>query len=294
MSLTKYTALLTVIEHSNITKAAEELGYTQSGISYMIKSLETEMGFPLLIRSKEGVIPTENALKLKPILKNLISTKKELDSCINEIKNAAQDSIRIGSYNSTLLNWVPQIMKRFYVKFPDSEINLVEGSDSELEEMLISGSIDIAFTAGVTPEGFKFTKLADDPFLIIIPKGHPLEEKESIFPEDLFEYSIVLPDESYYNWFTYSMKNSNVKHTEHFKYSLKDASSIMSMVSNNLAISILPQRSFSIVPENVAVRSFADGHSRKLGITYPGKKSLSPIISEFIKTAKEVVQGCRL
>lgn len=291
MSLTKYSALLTVIEYSNITKAAEELGYTQSGVSYMIKTLEAELGFPLLIRNKDGVIPTENALKLQPILKNLISQHQELEACISEIKNTAQDSIIIGCYNSTLLKWVPKILKSFSLKFPDSNINLVEGSDSEIEKMLISGQVDIAFTAGLIPDGFKFTKLADDPFLIIIPSGHPLEEKESIYMEDLYEYSILIPDESYYNWFTFPRKNSNTSKTEHFKYSLKDASSILSMVSNNLGITILPKLSLSTVPENVVIRAFADEHSRTMGLTYPTKKRRSPIITEFIKIAAEIVES---
>ena len=50
MDHNKRTALLTAIDMGNLTRAAEQLGYTQSGLSYIIKSLETEFGFPLLIR----------------------------------------------------------------------------------------------------------------------------------------------------------------------------------------------------------------------------------------------------
>ncbi len=291
MSLAKYNALLKVMENNSITKAAKEIGYTQSGISYMIKTLESEVGFSLLIRNKDGVVPTENALKLKPILKRLISTNKDLTNAIKEIANSGQECIKIGSYNSMLLNWVPQILKKFFMKYPDADVNLVEGSDAELVAMLEHGEVDLAFTAGAAPEGYKFLQLAEDPFLVMLPKEHPLTDKAALTIEDIKYYNLVLPDETYYKVLTDSLNRVNKDPlSEHSNYSLRDSSSIMSMVANGLAISILPQRSVPLIPDNVVTRPFAKGYVRKLGITYPDKKHLPPAIWEFISTSQEVVR----
>lgn len=295
MSLAKYNALLKVMENNSITKAAKEIGYTQSGISYMIKTLENEVGFSLLIRNKDGVVPTENALKLKPILKKLIATNRDLTNAIYEIAHSGQESIKIGSYNSMLLNWVPQILKRFFVKFPDADVNLVEGSDAELESMLEHGDVDIAFTAGAEPEGYKFLQLAEDPFLVMLPKEHPLAKKSALTIDDISGCNLVLPNENYYKDLTDSLNSKNSSSNgEHSTYSLKDSSSIMSMVANNLAISILPQRSVPVIPATIVARPFADGYFRKLGITYPDKKRLPPAIWEFISTAQDVVRDKKL
>lgn len=62
MDQNKRVALLTAIDLGNLTRAAEQLGYTQSGLSYVIKTLETELGFPLLLRSRSGVRPTMGIL----------------------------------------------------------------------------------------------------------------------------------------------------------------------------------------------------------------------------------------
>lgn len=288
MSLAKYNALLKVMEHNSITRAAEEIGYTQSGISYMIKTLETEIGFQLLIRSKEGVIPTENAMKLKPILKKLINTHKELETAINDINNAGLECIRIGSYNSMLLKWIPQILKKFFIQYPDADVNLVEGSDAELADMLNAGEIDIAFTANSTANGFSFTKLADDPFVVVLPEDHPLATWNTISIDDLCAYNLILPNENYYSWLTDYIKSNNLRNPV-FKYSMKDSSSIVSLVEGNLAISVLPMRSMTIIPESVVLRELDVPHSRDLGISYQSKKHLLPILSEFIKTAKEVI-----
>ena len=61
MDHNKRTALLTAIDLGNLTRAAEQLGYTQSGLSYIIKSVEAEFGFPLLIRSRSGVRPDSSS-----------------------------------------------------------------------------------------------------------------------------------------------------------------------------------------------------------------------------------------
>lgn len=288
MSLVKYNAMLKVIEHNSITKAAEEIGYTQSGISYMVKTLENEFGFPLLIRSKEGVIPTENALRLKPVLQKLVDTQEELENLIQDLKHAALGTIRIGSYNSMLLTWLPQILKKFYQKFPDVDVKLVEGMDPELVDMLKNGTIDIAFTANTAPEGFKFMKLASDPFKLIVPKGHDLASKESVTLDDVARYKLVLPNENYFNWITNYLDTHKAAGPQ-FSYQLKDSTAIISMVANDLAITILPQRSLSALPENVVVKDFSENYSRVLGITYPDNKQMSSIISAFLTTAKEVV-----
>ena len=49
MDSIKCQALLLAIQHGSLTAAAKELGYTQSGITRMIQSLEEEIGFPLLV-----------------------------------------------------------------------------------------------------------------------------------------------------------------------------------------------------------------------------------------------------
>jgi DNA-binding transcriptional LysR family regulator len=68
MNLQKYLALVKTIEYGSLTKAAEALNYTQSGISRMIKDLETEWGVSLLERGRAGVSLTSDGIKLLPQL----------------------------------------------------------------------------------------------------------------------------------------------------------------------------------------------------------------------------------
>ena len=57
MNIKKYEAFIRAVELGSLSKAAEELGYTQSGISHMMQSLEEEGGVSPLVRTPSGIVP---------------------------------------------------------------------------------------------------------------------------------------------------------------------------------------------------------------------------------------------
>ena len=66
MDTEKYKALVCAIDMGSLTAAADRLGYTPSGISRSVAAVEEQFGFPLLIRAKSGVTPTEDCNQVLP------------------------------------------------------------------------------------------------------------------------------------------------------------------------------------------------------------------------------------
>ena len=64
MESKKLEALLMAVDLGSFTKAAEVMGYTQSGLTHLVNSLEREIGFPLIIRSHNGIALTEEGREL--------------------------------------------------------------------------------------------------------------------------------------------------------------------------------------------------------------------------------------
>ena len=79
MNIKKYEAFVRAVELGSLSKASEELGYTQSGISHMMQSLEDEVGFPLMIRTSSGILPNSEGEMLLPIIRQLLSTNENLE-----------------------------------------------------------------------------------------------------------------------------------------------------------------------------------------------------------------------
>ena len=78
MDTSRYQAFLSAAETGSIKNAAEELGYTPSGVSQLIKALEEELGFTLLYRSKKGVSLTLEGRRLRPTIREILESENRL------------------------------------------------------------------------------------------------------------------------------------------------------------------------------------------------------------------------
>ena len=76
--MTRYHAFLKIIETGSFTKAAHELGYTQSAISQMVHSLEEELSTTLILRSRKGVTLTPDGEEFLPYIKAVYNAHHEL------------------------------------------------------------------------------------------------------------------------------------------------------------------------------------------------------------------------
>ena len=118
MDHNKRAALLTAIDVGNLTRAAEQLGYTQSGLSYIIKSLETEFGFPLLIRSRSGVRPTADCTRILPLLRELHHKSQMLEQEVADIRGLAVGNVSVGVFPCISRFWMPNILRDFTARYP--------------------------------------------------------------------------------------------------------------------------------------------------------------------------------
>ena len=72
MDTKKLEALAAAVEYGSFTRAAENLGYTQSGLTHMMNSLEKDIGFPVLLRGRQGVRLTPAGERIFPLIRNLL------------------------------------------------------------------------------------------------------------------------------------------------------------------------------------------------------------------------------
>lgn len=67
MDTKKLEALAAAVQYGSFTRAAEALGYTQSGMTHMMNSLERDIGFPVLLRGRGGVRLTPAGERIYPL-----------------------------------------------------------------------------------------------------------------------------------------------------------------------------------------------------------------------------------
>ena len=288
MSILKYRALLTTIEQKSLTQAAELLGYTQPGISHMISSLERELGFPLLIRTKDGVFPTQNAKILQYYMQQIVSAQDKLEEISYKIHGMEKGSLRIGSFFSSSTMWLPEIVSTFLAKHPNIDLRIFEGTYGEVTGQLVNGEIDLAIISEPAPESYDFIPLWEDPILAVMSKKNPLAQHDVVDLNDLIQYPFISPekgaDESIYQ----VMKAEKL--TPNIKFRIKGDMATISMIGQDLGVSLIPKLAIIKIWDNIAIKPLKQYHSRTLGLCIRSVKHASPAARAFIQETQDFIQ----
>lgn len=113
MDIKRWRVMLAVDEYGSFTRAGEELGYTQSGITQMMKALEKDVGFSLFIKDNRGMSLTADAKTLIPAIRSLLNANEVIRQEIASLKGAQVGTIKIGTYLSCSIHWIPKIIQEF-------------------------------------------------------------------------------------------------------------------------------------------------------------------------------------
>lgn len=187
MDSKKLEILVTAADLGSFSKAAEVAGYTQSGLTHMMDSLEREIGFPLLRRDHSGIRLTEQGEQLMPVIRDFLHANAVLEDRIRVLSEQKRETIRIAAYASIAMHWMPEIMYRFRRLCPEVTLEL-RMVDHALEpfELLERGECDVIFASRQDRGGCEWLPLYDEPLYAILPRDYPLKGR-SEFP--LSEFS---------------------------------------------------------------------------------------------------------
>lgn len=142
MDTERWQILLKAIDRGSLRAAADEMGFTVSGISRSVATLEKELGFALLYRAKSGVQPTAECRQLLPSVRELLFAQERLEQTAAKVRGADCGTIVIGTAYNCYYEWVTRMMAAFRTRHPGVVIKIVNGTSSELAEMLLDHRTD--------------------------------------------------------------------------------------------------------------------------------------------------------
>lgn len=288
----KYETLIRVAELKNVTKAAEELGYSQPNISHIIRRTEEELGVRLFNRGNRSILSlTPAGAELIPLMKQA----EDIERMIQKVARTYQtDTLRIGCFYSVSVYWLPFILERFTAQHPQVKVSIVQSdSYSELERMLSQGDIDCSFYAGNYSKKFEHTFLCRDPYYVVTSKDHPLASAPAVSIHALEQYGYIPPSEAFCSSIAQTALR-RVKNTARITMNSQEDLVTLSMVELGLGISLLP----GLIARNTGLAVTAvpleEDISRDVGIIYVSSQNLPAVVKRFIRTTKEVIQALSL
>ena len=289
MNTQKIKILLAAIDKGSLTRAGQALGYTQSYLTQTMKAFEEEVGFPLLVKTNRGVEPTAECRGLLPAMRRLIESEEQLNQEIAELQGLHKGTLRIGSFVSTSVFWVPQILEYFQSNYPDVVFQVEELGHDEMINGLIDGSLDITLMSypGETTS-IDFIPILEDPMLLALPAGHELCKYDYVPVDRLNNYPFIM------TYKTYDRDPHRVFEAAGFtpevRYYSRDDFAVLSMVQRGLGLAILPELTINEFPGDYETRMLDPECYRTLGIGIRSVEYAGPLARFVIKYIRDNIK----
>lgn len=286
MDIQKYQVFAETAKTKNITKTAEIMGYTQSGISHILKSLEQELDLPLFTRDRYGVRLTAVGEDILPYIHRILQECAQLEQIVSDIHGIERGTLSIGTFSSISIHWLPPILGAFQKQHPHITIRLHEGGIHDIERWISNANIDLGFYSCQPKHHFQFIHLKYDPLVAVLPKDYPLEEQASSFPLEGFKDQPFILSEIGVDYDI----NRVLRHQDirpDVRFTAKDDYAIISMVSHHLGISILPKLITEGHFPGIKTLPLSPATSRDLGIGLLDVAAASPAAKKFIWFVEE-------
>jgi DNA-binding transcriptional LysR family regulator len=160
-----------IAEMKSLSRAAEALGLTQSGISRQLAVLETYLGKPLFLRTGRGVELTDAGEKLLAVVKPAYAGIDDVLDTVRDREGVTQGHVRLAVIHTLSYYFMSDVVAEFMGQRENVNLSLMGRSSPEVVALVESGKADIGFVydSAVTSAGLISTPLFDDEMCVIAP-----------------------------------------------------------------------------------------------------------------------------
>jgi LysR family hca operon transcriptional activator len=193
MDLRHLRYFIAVAEEGSLTVAAEKRLHTaQPSLSRQMRDLEVELGCELMTRGAKGIELTAAG---RVFLDHARAVLVQVEATIEATRRAAapaKASFVLGFLTGYEFEWLPAVMRIMRDELPNTEVVILSLSSPDLAEGLMRGKIDLAFLRHErNASGIVFTKLTDEPLIVLMPADHPLTARSAVTTEDIIGEQLV-------------------------------------------------------------------------------------------------------
>ena len=176
IEISQLQTLASVARHGSFSKAADELGVTQSAISQSIKTLESKVDVKLFIRSGKSVVLTSEGERLVVLADEVIG---DIDAAMEQIhgsKNSMVGKISLGTVNGVGKTWLAHNMLEFSATHPEVDISLTLGFQEKLVADFERKKIDfLVLPEYALPQSGERVFLMEEKSTLVVPKNNSFE-----------------------------------------------------------------------------------------------------------------------
>lgn len=198
LSIRQLEYIVAVADTLGFHRAAERCHASQPTLSAQIRQAESVLGLPIFERSRRGVIVTEAGAAIVARARRVLAEVGDLLAEATRAKDPFAGTFRIGVIPTVAPYLLPDVMPAVARAYPELRLVLREAKTDEIVHALAEGSLDAGLLALEADIGdLAHAAIAIDPFVVALPKEHPLAKKKRLHGSDLDGAPVLLLDDTH-------------------------------------------------------------------------------------------------
>jgi DNA-binding transcriptional LysR family regulator len=294
MELRHLRYFVAVAEELHFTRAADRLNMAQPPLSQQIRQLENELGVELFHRTKRQVELTAAGKNfLKNVYKILIDLEKTCDSAQRAQKGEI-GKIIVGFTGTATYDILPNLLQTYRAQFPLVDLAVLQLSTTDQIQSLLNSEINIGILcAPIENSELNFEVIHQEPFIIAMPKNHPLASKSDPIEVQAFskELFIMIPRKAgqiYYDTIINICHNAGF--SPNITQEVHELHTSISLVAAGMGVAIVPDSIQNLRIKGIIYRQLKNSVSTlKTALAWRNDET-SPLVHTFITIAKENIQ----
>jgi LysR family hydrogen peroxide-inducible transcriptional activator len=193
MTLTELKYIVAVAREKHFGHAAEACFVAQPTLSVAIKKLEDELGVVIFERGGNEISMTPLGVQIVAQAERVLEQTASIKEIAKQNKDPLAGQFRLGIIYTVAPYLLPQLVKTMIERVPQMPLILQENFTVRLIELLRQGELDAAIMAlPFSDNGLMVQPLYDEPFVVAVPKHHPLAGRTDITAESLKSETMLL------------------------------------------------------------------------------------------------------
>lgn len=269
-------AFIELTETNSFAKAAVNLNLSQPALSRRIQKLEYELGTTLFDRTTRKVQLSYSGRNFYERARGIIEAIKTASKTLNE-KYSFPSIIKVGAVNSALRNILYPTLKVFKEMEPRCKIQIIERSANYVVDSVLGGECDfgVNFT-GIQEPGISFENLFIEDYVVVFPKGDPLEKKRKIKLSEIKNRDFISVWKGSGSRIYFENALALQKEDMDWTYEVRHIPSALNMVEQGLGITLAPKLAVSKDYTSLSYRPLIDPKvTRTMGLIKRSGKELS-------------------
>jgi LysR family hydrogen peroxide-inducible transcriptional activator len=193
VTLTELRYIVALAQEGRFSRAAERCSVSQPTLSVAIQRLEEELGVLLFERGKNQVSLTDVGEQVVNQAARALEEAERIRQIAHRGRNQLEGGLKLGGIHTIGPYLLPELIVSLKGIAPDMPLAIEETMTATLAEMLRHGEVDAAILAlPFDQPGVVTRPLYDEPFKVVVPKGHPWEIKEEIGSDEVAAEDVLL------------------------------------------------------------------------------------------------------